>query len=262
LEIKTSSDFVRMTRGVLAATGFVRNESDGMVWWESAGEGPTLVLIHGANDQAGTWFTVAPALAKRFHVLIPDLAGHGETAPKSGPIPISLVLSRLEALLAGRSDLVLVGNSFGGWMALLYALRHPEQVRHLVLEASGGLARPLSSPLVARDREEALQILRAVHGPSYVAQEWVIDALMQRVSDSPMLRLTEAMEHNVEPQLGEIRMPATIIWGADDGVLPVSYARDLQAAIPGSTLDVIEGAAHIPHMQQPGRFIECLTAIF
>jgi pimeloyl-ACP methyl ester carboxylesterase len=58
LEIKSSADFVRMTRGALAASGFVRYQADGLVWFEG-GAGDPLVLIHGANDQAGTWFAIA-----------------------------------------------------------------------------------------------------------------------------------------------------------------------------------------------------------
>ena len=249
-----------MTRAALAAAGFVRHEIDGMVHW-SAGTGPAMVLVHGANEQAGTWFTVAPALARTYRVLIPDLPGHGETPPKSGPIPLSLILAKLEAFLVNERDITLVGNSLGGWLVLLYALRHQERITRLILESSGGLSRPLSSPLFARDRDEALLILRNVHGPHFVATEWVIEALLQRASDSPMLRLTELLEHDIEPRLGEIRIPTTLIWGAQDGVLPLDYAHALQQAIPDATLQVIDGAAHIPHLQQPERFLQCLTAI-
>jgi len=253
-----------MSRGALAMSGFTRKEVGHSVYWESAPREKTLVLIHGANDHAGSWFTVAAALARMYRVIIPDLAGHGESEPASGPIPISLILERLEAVIddaAGDAgELTLLGNSLGGWMALLYALRHPGRVSRLILEASGGLDRPLSSPLVARNREEAITILRAVHGPAYQPQDWVIDALLQRATDSPMLRLTEVLEHSVERRLGEIAAPATLLWGADDGVLPLAYAEALQQALPRATLHVIEGAGHIPHMQQPERFLQCLIS--
>lgn len=259
-----------MSRAALAAAGFVRYEIDGVVWWESVGTaapgrspaGATLVLIHGANDHAGTWFAVAPALARTHRVIVPDLAGHGESAPASGPIPISLVLEKLHSAIGTEQNLTLVGNSLGGWMALHYALGHPDRVQRLILEASGGLNRPFAVPLVAHSREEADVILRAVHGPKFDAPEWVIEALLQRATDSPMLRLTETIEHDLEPRLGEIRAETHLVWGADDGVLPLDYAKALQQAIPGARLHVIEGAGHIPHMQQPERFLQCLTAIF
>jgi pimeloyl-ACP methyl ester carboxylesterase len=220
-----------------------------------------LVLIHRANDHAGTWFTVAPSLARTRRAIIPNLAGHGESDPRSGPIPISLLIANLEALLKDERDLTVVGNSFGGWMALLYTLRNRERVSRLVLESSGGLNRPLAVPLVARTRRGAITILQAVHGPDYGPQEWVIDALLARSTESPMLRLTELLEHAVESRLGEIGVPTTLIAGADDGVVTREYAEEVRDAIPNARMVVIDGAAHIPHLQQPARFLECLISI-
>lgn len=256
--ISSLADYVRETRGVLAGAAFQRGENGGTVWYER-GAGDPVVLIHGVNDQAGTWFTVAPALPG--HVIVPDLAGHGQSEPRTGPIPMSRILEQLEALLDEEDDLTLVGNSFGGVVALLFTLRNPGRVKRLFLESSGGLSRPLGVPLVAHDRDTAMLILRAVHGPHYQPEAWVVDALLQRAGDSPMLRLTELQEHEVEPHLGRIGVPTTLIWGADDGVVPLSYGEALRAAIPGAELKVIEGAAHIPHIQQPARFLECLNSI-
>lgn len=269
-----------MTRHALEAAGFVRHEKNGIVWWESfrhheivRSRPPNrlaqddvnrdvLVLVHGANDQAGTWFPVAAALARTHPVIVPDLAGHGESAPFQGPIPIPLLLQGLHTAIGDASDITLVGNSLGGWLVMLYTLEHPDRVKNLVLEAAGGLSIPLATDIVAHDREEALVILRAVHGPNYVPQEWVIDSLLARAVDSPMLRITDGEHYILDARLRELQVPATLIWGADDGVLPLSYAEALRAGIRGATLHVIEGAAHIPHLQQPERTLACLMATF
>ena len=116
-------------------------------------------------------------------------------------------------------------------------------------------------PLLATNREDADVILRAVHGPNFNAPEWVIDALLERAKDSPMLRVTETEEHFLDARLASLAVPTHLIWGADDGVLPLAYAEELQQAIPAAQLHVLEGAAHIPHLQQPQRYLECLTAI-
>ncbi len=264
MEIKSTADYVRMTRGMLAAAGFVRRSVGDTVYWESAGrdsQASPVVLVHGVNDQAGTWFTVAPALAATRRVILPDLAGHGESGPSSGPLPLTLLLDRLDAVLGEEREMTLVGNSLGGWLAVLYTLAHPERVRHLVLEAAGGLARPFASPVLARDRDEAVLILRNVHGPRLEPPEWTIDALLRRSADSPMLRVTEAEQYFLDGRLSGLHVPTTLIWGADDGVLPVSYAEELRGLIEGAELHVIEGAAHIPHIQQPEKYLQCLTAI-
>jgi pimeloyl-ACP methyl ester carboxylesterase len=93
-------------------------------------------------------------------------------------------------------------------------------------------------------------------------QEWMIDALLERATSSPMLRVAQAgvLQHLLDARLPQLDVPTTLIWGADDGVLPVAYAEALRAKIKGSTLQIIEGAAHIPHRQQPERFLACLTA--
>jgi pimeloyl-ACP methyl ester carboxylesterase len=271
LAIEQANELYHYTRAALAAAGFVRRNAGGdagapgCVYWDAAtSTAAPIVLIHGANDHAGTWFAVAPELAKTRRVILIDLPGHGESAPQEGPLPISLLVDSIEAVVdeaLAAERFTLVGNSLGGWLSLLYALKHPERIAQLVLESSGGLSRPLAVPLVAHTREEAIPILRAVHGPHYEPPEWVIAALMERANGSPMLRLTELAEHDIEPRLGEISVPTTLLWGEHDGVLPLSYGEALLDAIPDAKMRVIEGAAHIPHMQQPQRVLECLMAI-
>jgi pimeloyl-ACP methyl ester carboxylesterase len=263
LEIRSLADFVRMTRGVLAAAGLVRHEDGGTVWFEGGpADGPLMVLVHGVNDQAGSWFTVVPSLAKTHHLVVPDLAGHGESEPRSGPLPMSSLLASLETAIGNRRDLTLAGNSLGGWIAMLYALDHPARVRRLVLEASGGLDRPFASPVIATNRDEAIAIIRAVHGPGFRPPDWSVDALLARAASSPLVRVTGSESLHVDARLRELSMPVTIIWGAQDGVLPIAYAEALRDGIPNATLHVVEEAAHIPHIQQPERFLQCLSSTF
>lgn len=259
MEIESSADFVLMTRAALAAAGFVRREIDGTVFFEG-GSGSAIVLVHGVNDQAGSWFMVAPALARTHRVILPDLAGHGESVPKEGPLPISLMVERLHVVMP-EEPVILAGNSLGGWIAMLYALEHPQRVGRLILEAAGGLSLPLESPIVATNREEAMRILRNVHGPRFQPQEWIVGALLERARSSPMLRVTETAEHLVDARLGELDVPTAILWGTDDGVVTRKYVETLHCGIANSTLHVIDGAAHIPHLQQPERFLACLSSI-
>src|SRR4051794_19604498 len=83
--------FTKLERSTLAKAQFqkkrVSSGAGDLVYWEK-GTGPALVFVHGAGDQAGTWSKVAPEFAKSYQVIVPDLAGHGESDPKSGPISI------------------------------------------------------------------------------------------------------------------------------------------------------------------------------
>lgn len=258
------SDWVRTTREALAATGFVRQSIGETVFW-SAGEGDRpFVLVHGANDQAGSWWAVAPALAAHARVVLPDLPGHGESGPNEGPLPVDLLVTRLGEVIdaVAKGPVRLVGNSLGGWLAALYALANPARVAHLVLEAAGGLSRPLASPVVARTAAEARLVLRAVHGPGFEAPAWMIDSILQRAETSPMMRITGVAGRFLDDRLRALGMPATLLWGDCDGILPLSYATEMRDAIgPSASLQVIEGAAHIPHAQKPLEVLECLMAI-
>lgn len=261
------AQLIAATRAALSLAGMTRHDLDGSVYW-SGGSGPrTVVLLHGVNDQAGTWAAVAPKLTSKFRVVVPDLAGHGESAPAEGAFGMQTIIDRLHAILerecAGKK-VTLVGNSMGAWVSILYALAHPDGVEMLVLESGGGLALPLGVPLTARTREEASVILRAVHGPDAVLPDWATDALLERSTDSPMLRLMQGglLQYFVDARLSQITVPTTLLWGANDGVVPRTYMETLRAGIRGSKLKVIEGAAHIPHQQQPEKFVACLMESF
>ena len=117
---------------------------------------------------------------------------------------------------------------------------------------------PLGVPLTATNRDDAMIILRAVHGPNALLPDWAVDALLRRAVDAPMLRLTDLQF--VDGRLGEVHVPTTLVWGEHDGVVPRTYAEELRQGIKGARLEIVEGAAHIPHMQQPARFVSCLTA--
>jgi len=255
-----AAEFVAATRDALAGAGFERVEADGRVYFRGGSGDDTILLLHGVNEQAGTWAPVAEPLAARFRVLIPDLAGHGDSGPKEGPLTMEAILGGVEAMVEreGAQRVTIAGNSMGGWVAMLYALKHPGRVARLVLEDASGMIWMPPVPLFPRSQEEAIACLRAVHGPAYEPEQWAIDAMLQRAVSAPMTRMAGVHVHAVDNRLGELSVPTTLIWGRDDGLLTLPYAEMLQKRIAGATLHVIDGAAHIPHRQQPERFLECL----
>src|ERR1051326_8372138 len=104
-----------------------------------AGAGPAVVLLHGFGGAASNWAAVAPVLARRCRVVVPELPGHGRSSGLPGPAEtLDPYADRIAALLA--EPAVVVGHSLGGVIPLRLASRHPELVRGLVLAASAGIA--------------------------------------------------------------------------------------------------------------------------
>jgi len=101
---------------------------------------------------------VARSLAARYRLVIPDLAGHGESAPLAGPIPFADLFGGLEAVVgqqAGGKRVTLVGNSLGAWIAMVFAARHPERVERVVAVNGGPLMGAGGGPsLLPKTREE------------------------------------------------------------------------------------------------------------
>src|SRR5215218_8467802 len=94
------------TRGALEAAGLRAGTIEGprgALRYYEGGEGKTVVLLHGSGSQAGDWYGVMPALRRRYHVLVPDLPGHGESGPADGALPVGDLADSLGALLDARS---------------------------------------------------------------------------------------------------------------------------------------------------------------
>lgn len=229
-----------------------------------AGEGRPVLLLHGANDQAGLWAKTVKPLRGQYRFIVPDLPGHGESAPATGPLDLSMMLAAVEALAdreAGNEPLTIVGNSMGGWIALLYAEKHPDRVRALVLENSGGLSAPdYSGPtLLPKTRMEARAAFNATFARTPIPDS-IVDDFVRRAPRSPAARMsaTDFGAHLLDARLGAIRAPVTLIWGESDGILPLDYARRMKDAIPGAQLRTIPRCGHVPHGECSEEFVAIL----
>lgn len=249
------------SRRKLARSGLERKQLDDLVYW-SGGKGPVLVLLHGANDQAGTWYKNVPELMRQYRIIAPDLPGHGESGPAEGELSFELMLTAIEKLVgheAPGEPVRLAGNSMGGWLALLFTLRHPTLVAGLVLETSGGIEFDAGDlNLAPQTREEARRLASLVWGPDVPRLPGYILADMVRMArTAPVLRFrqTVAEDHLIEEErLNKMKVPTTLVWGDCDGILPPEYAERLRARIPGAKLHVLARCGHIPHREKPAQY--------
>jgi pimeloyl-ACP methyl ester carboxylesterase len=255
------------------------------VGYRMAGAGSVVVLIHGMAGSSRTWLDVMQILARDHTVIAPDLLGHGESAKPMGDYSLGAYASGLRDLLMGALGIeraTLVGQSLGGGVAMQLAYQHPELCERLVLVGSGGLGRevswllraltlpaseyvmPILFPAFARRAGERVVEFfreRGVRAP-HVAEMWSAYAsLTETPNRDAFLRTVRAV---IDPggQTVSARdrlylaasVPTLIAWGDRDEIIPVEHAYAAHELLPGSRLEIFEGAGHFLHVEQPVRF--------
>jgi pimeloyl-ACP methyl ester carboxylesterase len=229
----------------------------GMLRYFEGGEGKTVVLLHGSGSQAGDWHDVVPALLRRYRLLVLDLPGHGESGPAEGPLPVGDLADGLGALLDAKSagqPVILVGNSLGGWVSLLYAWRHPERVERVIGISTSGIFTALKVPLNPKNREEARRLVAAIRGPYLpVPSDEELDELMRRIAAGPAPRLFAGLraEDFLETKAAGIQVPVELVWGEEDGVLPPDYGRRLASLLPHARFHSLPRCGHMPQVHCP-----------
>ena len=259
------------------------------VSYRMAGEGPTIVLIHGIAESSTTWRAVMPALAEHYTVIAPDLLGHGRSAKPRGDYSLGAYASGIRDLLAvlRRDRVSLVGHSLGGGVAMQFAYQFPERAQRLVLVASGGLGKEVSPFLKAVTLPGAEFVLPLLlHRRIREAAEWP-GAVASRVGWRPNDTLAEvwrsytsltdrhgqmAFIHTVRSvidiagqrvsahdrlYLAEA-VPTLIVWGDHDRVIPVTHAYRAAEAIRGARLEILERAGHFLPWRDADRFLPIL----
>jgi len=260
------------------------------VGFRMAGDGPVVVLVHGMAGSSATWRHVAPVLAQRFTVVAPDLLGHGESAKPRGDYSVSAQANFLRDMMTalGHERATLVGQSFGGGVAMQFAYQFPEQCERLVLVSSGGLGREVSwllrglsapgvehvFPIVCSPalRDAISRVAGAlgrlgVRAAPVTEEMWRgFAALATREAQTAFFRtLRSVIDLGGQTVAANDRLylaanlPTLIMWGARDTLIPVSHARAAADAIPGSRLVVFEDTGHFPHCEAPERFVDVLV---
>ena len=242
--------------------------------FEEHGAGPPLLLIAGLASDSQSWLPALPALAARHRVILVDNRGCGRTAPQDAPNGIASMADDCAALLGhlGLARVDVVGHSMGGFVAQSLAARFPEQVDHLVLAATAARNSSRNDLLfrawataMASGQDPALWLLNLllwILSPRFFADPAAVSAAIDYGLAYPYPQSTAAFTAQVEA-LGSFdgtsalpRLPprTLVLAGADDLLFPMAACRELQAAIPGATMAVIEGTAHAIALEQPAAF--------
>ncbi|MFF3906903.1 alpha/beta fold hydrolase [Streptomyces sp. NPDC001848] len=251
-----------------------------------AGDGPALVLIHGIGDSSATWAELIPDLARTHTVLAPDLLGHGASDKPRADYSVAAYANGVRDLLTtlGMESATLVGHSLGGGVAMQFAYQFPERTERLILVSAGGVGREVNPVLRAVSLPGAHLMLSALRLPGMrlnlglaanvmrlldtdLGQDTaellnLVDALPDATSRSAFIRTLRAVvdwRGQAVTMLDRCYltegMPTLLIWGDRDGVVPVRHAHRAHEAMPGSRLEIFQGAGHFPFHADPARFL-------
>ena len=261
------------------------------VGYRTAGDrGPLVLLVHGITGHGAAFDSVTERLSRRHRVLVPDLLGHGTSAKPRGDYSLGAFATGLRDLMIalGEERATIVGHSLGGGIAMQFAYQFPERAERLALVSSGGLGREVNAILRAAALPGAEHVLPLLTAPWLINGGATLARALQRVGlragtdlagmgeGVASLRSREAREAFVATVRSVIdtrgqrvsaidrlylsaEMPTLIVWGQRDPMIPAAHGHAAHEAMPGSRLEVFEGAGHFPFLDDPERFAAVLA---
>lgn len=235
--------------------------SHGRTRYLEAGEGPPVLLLHGAGFPSGadSWLANIPGLSSRFRVLAPDCLGWGPGDQLEVGYSFAYLVDHVRELqdALGLERSHVVGHSMGGWIASVLAYESPERVDRLVLVASGGMAtRPLTTMQAwkAPSEEDIRRALSGLGRAGVDIEPLVKEKVALAEDGERAARFSRIMEHMTNPEtrtryymarrLPHIKSPTLVLWGSADPVNNVEMGENTAKLIPNSRLTVLEGVGH------------------
>lgn len=236
-------------------------EENGFKYVEE-GKGQVLMLLHGLFGALSNWEDVVKRFSQHFRVVIPMLPIYEMPIKEAGLEGLRKFTEDFVAMKK-LENMIIMGNSLGGHVALLYTLHNGMKVNKLVLTGSSGLfenAMGGSYPRrgsydYVRDR-----VAYTFYDPSVASKELVDEVFETTKSIPKCMRIVaiakSAQRNNLASDLPKIKVPTLLVWGLNDTITPPMVAYEFNRLIPNSELCFIDHCCHAPMMEHPEKFNE------
>lgn len=223
----------------------------------------SMILLHGLFGQLSNWSSVTAHFGLHYDVYVPALPVYDLPANDQ----LLYLTSYLETFIEEHrlKEVILVGNSLGGHIAILYTARHGNNVKGLILTGSSGLYE--NTNMGSYPRRNSYQYIRdrveyTFHDPA-MATEALVSEVLEVTTNSrkclSTLRIARSAQRNyVADLLPGICTPTLLIWGRNDRITPVHVAHEFEQKLPKADLVVFEECGHAPMMEKPDAFNQTL----
>lgn len=246
-------------------TNFLKKE--GKFTYAEAGEGRPLIILHGLMGALSNFDDTFNHFSKKgYKVLIPELPLYTLPIIKTNVKNLAKFLHKFIEHKELK-DVVLLGNSLGGHIALYYLKHYPEDVKALVLTGSSGLYENSMGNNYPRrgDKEFVRKKAQEVFYDKSIATNELVDQVYDLINDRNTLIKTlaiakSAVRHNMAKDLPNMEQPTCLIWGKNDTVTPPEVAEDFNKLLPNSDLFWIDKCGHAAMMEHPEEFNELLES--
>ena len=237
-------------------------EKDGFRYIEK-GTGQPIIILHGLMGGLSNFKGVYTYFSeKNYRVVIPELPVYDLPLLKTTVKDFALHLDKFIQCM-DLDQVVLLGNSLGGHIGLLYTKLFPSKVKGLIITGSSGLYENAMGDGYPKrgDYNYIKTKSEEVFYDPNVATKEIVDDVYATVNDRNKLIKTlaiakSAIRHNMAKDLPNMKTPTAIIWGAQDCVTPPNVAKEFNKLLPQSTLYWIDKCGHAPMMEHPDRFNE------
>jgi pimeloyl-ACP methyl ester carboxylesterase len=224
------------------------------------GSGEVLMLLHGLFGALSNWEAVVHKFSKHFRVVIPMLPIYEMPIKEAGLEGLrSFVEDFVKMMKIEKS--VIMGNSLGGHVALLYTLNNPAKVSKLILTGSSGLFENAMGGSYPRrgSRDYVKERVEYTFFDPKVASKELVDEVFETTRSIPKaMRIVaiakSAQRNNLSNELPRISVPTFLVWGLNDTITPPMVAHEFNRLIPTSQLKFIDQCCHAPMMEHPERF--------
>ena len=239
------------------------------IQYVEAGSGPTVILLHGLGGSSQVWnFNIGP-LAEKFHVVVPDQIGFGKSDKPLVNYRIRTYVDFLDQFCKQLKieRATLVGNSMGGWIAAMFTASFPDRVDKLVLVDAAGYRPPkdldmntLFSLNPTTRAEMKVLVGKVFYNKAFQSDGAIDQSMTVRLAagDGYTIKsITESIirgEDFLDDVVKTIKPPTLIVWGRQDGLVPLADGEHFNKDIAGSKMIVIDQCGHVPNLEKPGEF--------